>query len=142
MSDAFKFCSGDIPDESAIETCLRRNGRRLSSACQLAMGVSAPGEATTRRASRSIATPEPEAADQPMGAIASAAGDAPVVDERPAPRRHDRHHRRRAGHAHHRHHGSGFGVGDLAGMAEPAMAVMPMLASLFEDGGPSLDDDD
>jgi hypothetical protein len=144
MGDAFKFCSGDIPDETAIEGCLRRNARRLSSACQLVMGGSPPGEATTRRASRSIAAPQQEASvDAPLAAVASAAGEPSYVDdERPSRRRQYRHHRRHVAYAHHRrHHGAGFG-GDLASMAGPAMAVMPMLTSLFQDGGPSLDDDD
>jgi hypothetical protein len=33
MSDAFKFCAGDIPNVQAIEACLVRNDRQLSPAC-------------------------------------------------------------------------------------------------------------
>jgi hypothetical protein len=48
-NDAFKFCSADIPDEGAIESCLRRNGAHLSPACRVAMRPqSAPTEATPR----------------------------------------------------------------------------------------------
>lgn len=34
MGDAFKFCSGDIPFVEEIESCLRSNMSRLSSACR------------------------------------------------------------------------------------------------------------
>ncbi|BGE84542.1 MULTISPECIES: hypothetical protein [Methylosinus] len=154
MSDAFKFCSGDIPDETAIESCLRRNSRSLSSACQMVMGVPAPGEATTRRASRSITPPayaQPaEAPDALPAAVASAADPTVADDERPTRRRHySRHHRRHVAYAqhrrHHRHHGSGSGfggLGELASMAGPAMAFMPMVTKMFEDNGPSFGDDD
>jgi hypothetical protein len=153
MGDAFKFCSGDIPDEIAIESCLRRNGRSLSSACQVVMGVSSPGEATTRRASRSIAAPESAQAEAPYApgpAVASAADSYVADDERPTRRRHYSHHNRRhVAHVHyrrhHRHHGSGSGfggLGELASMAGPAMAFMPMVTKMFEDGGPSFGDDD
>jgi hypothetical protein len=150
MGDAFKFCSGDIPDETAIESCLRRNSRSLSSGCQMVMGVSAPGEATTRRASRSVTPPAyAQPAEAPDAAPAAVASSDPYVaeEEQPTRRRHySRHHRRHVAYAHHhrhpRHHGSGSDLGGLASMAGPAMAFMPMLGKLFEDGGPSLDDDD
>jgi hypothetical protein len=34
MGDAFKFCSADIPNVSAIEACLAKNVRDLSPACR------------------------------------------------------------------------------------------------------------
>jgi hypothetical protein len=34
MGDAFKFCSADIPNVSAIEACLAKNVRELSPACR------------------------------------------------------------------------------------------------------------
>lgn len=50
-NDAFKFCSAHIPDEGAIEGCLRSNHARLSPSCQMVMQQSAPAEATPRMAS-------------------------------------------------------------------------------------------
>lgn len=34
MGDAFKFCSSDIPNVSAIESCLIKNRSQLSKGCQ------------------------------------------------------------------------------------------------------------
>jgi hypothetical protein len=34
MGDAFKFCSADIPNVSAIEACLKSNEARLTPACR------------------------------------------------------------------------------------------------------------
>lgn len=51
-NDAFKFCSADIPDEGAIESCLRRNHSHLSPSCKVVMQQSAPTEATPRMARR------------------------------------------------------------------------------------------
>lgn len=34
MGDAFRFCRGDIPNVSRIETCLLQNRERLHPACQ------------------------------------------------------------------------------------------------------------
>jgi hypothetical protein len=35
MGDAFKFCSADIPNVSAIEACLAKNVRDLTPACRV-----------------------------------------------------------------------------------------------------------
>lgn len=34
MGDAFKFCASDIPNVSAIESCLVKNMSKLSKGCQ------------------------------------------------------------------------------------------------------------
>jgi len=34
MGDAFKFCSADIPNVTAIEACLFRNEKQLTPACR------------------------------------------------------------------------------------------------------------
>ena len=34
MGDAFRFCSGDIPNVTRIEACLLQNRERLHPACQ------------------------------------------------------------------------------------------------------------
>jgi hypothetical protein len=34
MGDAFRFCSADIPNVSAIEACLQKNERELTPACR------------------------------------------------------------------------------------------------------------
>lgn len=39
--DAFKYCAWDIPDDDAIEACLRRNIRWISPACQAQFGYRA-----------------------------------------------------------------------------------------------------
>ncbi|RVU20160.1 hypothetical protein [Methylobacterium oryzihabitans] len=38
MSDAMRLCAADIPSEARIESCLRRNYVRISSACQVVLG--------------------------------------------------------------------------------------------------------
>ncbi len=40
-SDAFKFCSADIPDIPKIESCLQGNLRELAPACQAEFDASA-----------------------------------------------------------------------------------------------------
>lgn len=39
--DAFKWCAWDIPDDYAIEACLRKNIRWISPACQAQFGYRA-----------------------------------------------------------------------------------------------------
>lgn len=70
--DAFKFCSAHIPDEGAIEGCLRQNQSRLSSACQMVMQQSAPAEASPRMARRGGSTRggRHSGGDAAMGAVA------------------------------------------------------------------------
>jgi hypothetical protein len=67
-NDAFKLCSSDIPDEGAIESCLRRNQSRLSPACKMVMQQSAPAEATPRMARRGHGGSRAAAAQQQQGA--------------------------------------------------------------------------
>jgi hypothetical protein len=41
MSDAFRYCSEDIPDVAKIEACLLQNRERLHPACQAQFGSEA-----------------------------------------------------------------------------------------------------
>jgi hypothetical protein len=121
--DAFKFCSGDIPDESAIEACLRRNQSRLTPACQVSMR-SGPGEAAPGRASRA-------SADGPAPGMETAAAlSAHPGKDKPCLRKVDRLEAQI----------TRYLSANPAGAAAQAAQVMPLLAAL-DDDGPSLDDD-
>jgi hypothetical protein len=85
-NDAFKFCSADIPDEGAIESCLRRNHSHLSPSCKVVMQQSAPTEATPRMARHSRGGTKAAAAQQAgggsgMGAMAGLIGLLPALTD-------------------------------------------------------------
>jgi hypothetical protein len=42
IGDAFRFCSGDIPNVARIEACLLQNRERLHTACQAQLMTPAP----------------------------------------------------------------------------------------------------
>jgi hypothetical protein len=118
-NDAFKLCSADIPDEAAIESCLRRNQSRLTPACRVVMR-SSPSEETPRAAHRQA---------HRETATSSSSG------EGSGSRRARRHEARVA-----RHSADGSSSG-AAGLMSHAAPVLPALGALL-DGGPDFDDDD